>query len=361
MAVRLVYGRFVHRAIVLFSIQSLLSLTLPPFAFGQPGAWGEPIAPAEPEPPPAPRSEPAPTPQPAEPAPNKANPDWIESPEPPPLRPSKPSASESYGIVYASRSLTMPRGMMRGTYDTVVGRRTGDTVSAMSFGAAITLADDFEIGFSRYRMGSYPSIDLLPDFGFGGEGLIAFSMSPDAEFGDIPLYGRFEAFESDVVKLGIDAVFRIPTSTEFGFLGGMPLRFVIQEQFAVDTGLSFTVNYNPQGPALWTLDFPLKLVANATDRFFLELMSGMSFFDLSHTIDTVTSGLVRGPFYFIPLGLGSGYSVKARGTMIDILAHFQFPTFYGFTSRDSELTTDIWQIIVGLNVYSPVLFKGSAL
>jgi hypothetical protein len=186
-------------------------------------------------------------------------------------------------------------------------------------------------------------------------------MSPDAEFGDIPLYGRFEAFESEVVKLGIDAVFRIPTSTEFAFLGGMPLRFIVQEQFALDTGLSFTVNNNPQGPAIWTLELPLKFIANATDQFFVELMSGMSFFDLSHTIGTVTSGLLQGPFYFIPLGLGSGYSVKAGGTMFDIMAHFRFPTFYGFTSRDSELTTDLWQVIIGFNVYSPVLFRGSAL
>jgi hypothetical protein len=355
----LVYGRFVHRAAVLGSILGLLSLLRPLPALGQPAAWGEPITPAEPEPAPASRPPPAPRSEPA--ARAETNPDWFEEPEAPPLSPSRPGASETYGIRYASRSLTMPRGMMRGTYDTVVGRRTGDTVSAMSFGVAITLADDFEIGFSRYRMGSYPSIDLLPDFGFGGEGLIAFSMSPDAEFGDIPLYGRFEAFESDVVKLGIDAVFRIPTSTEFGFLGGIPLRFIMQEQFAFDTGLSFTVNNNPQGPALWTLELPFKLVANATDQFFVELMSGMSFFDLSHTIRTVTSGLLQGPFYFIPLGLGTGYSVKARGTMFDIMAHFRFPTFYGFTSRDSELTTDLWQVILGFNVYSPILFKGSAL
>ena len=105
----------------------------------------------------------------------------------------------------------------------------------------------------------------------------------------------------------------------------------------------------------------MKLVANATDQLFLEVASGMTFFDLGHTVRTAISGLIRGPFYFIPLGFQAGYTVEARATMMDLFAGFRFPTFYGFTSRDSSLTTNIWQVTIGLNIYSPVLFKGSAL
>ena len=264
----------------------------------------------------------------------------------------------------------MPRGMMRGTFDTVVGKRTEEantafgatgTISTMNFGVAITLADDFEIGFSRYRTGSFPGVSVFPDFGFGGEGLITFSMSPEVEFGDIPFYARFEAFESEVVKLGIDAVFRIPSRTEFGFLGGIPLRFIIQEQFSFDTGLQFVVDNNPQGPSIWSVNIPVDFIANATDQFFIKLHSGMNLFDLGHTIRTATSGLVRGPFYFIPLGVGAGYTVEAGAAMMDIFASFRFPAFYGFTSRASELDAETWQVTIGLNIYSPVLFKGSAL
>jgi hypothetical protein len=82
---------------------------------------------------------------------------------------------------------------------------------------------------------------------------------------------------------------------------------------------------------------------------------------LSGTVSTATSGLIEGPFYFIPLGLRAGYTVEARATMMDLFVGFRFPTFYGFTSRDSSLTTEIWQVTIGLNVYSPILFKGSAL
>jgi hypothetical protein len=378
---------FVCRTFCLFSIVNLAIVALPSFSFAQSGSWGEPIAaPADPEsPPPTPEPEPA-EPASAEPNPDwtdappnqyeqrsSQNPDWVEETEAPPVGTQKSRASESYDIRYANRNLTMPRGMMRGTFDTVVGRRTEQdlglgrpfgptgTISTMNFGVAITLAQDFEIGFSRYRMGSFPGVSVFPGFGFGAEGLITFSMSPEAKFGDIPFYARFEAFENDVVKLGFDAVFRIPVRTEFGFLGGIPMRFIVQEQFAFDTGLEFTIDSNPQGPSIWSLNIPFTFVANATDQLFFKLTSGMNLFDLSQTIRTVTSGLVNGPFYFIPLGAAVGYTVEARSTMMDIFASFRFPTFYGFTTRASELNAETWQVTIGFNIYSPVLFKGSAL
>jgi hypothetical protein len=378
----------VCRTFRLFSIVSLVLFVIPAIAVAQSGGWGEPIAaPAEPEPPPPP-PEPAPSAPPAEPAepartqPNpdwadqapteyeersRQNPDWVEETEAPPVGTQKRNASEFYDLRYANRNLTMPRGMMRGTFDTVVGRRTeglfgpSGTISTMNFGVAITLADDFEIGFSRYRTGSFPGVSVFPSFGFGGEGLITFSMSPEAKFGDIPFYARFEAFESDVVKLGIEAVFRIPSRTEFGFLAGIPLRFIIHEQFAFDTGAEFVVDNNPQGPSIWSLNLPFNFVANATDQFFLKLNSGMNLFDLSGTVGIATSGLVQGPFYFIPLGIGAGYTVEAGSAMMDILASFRFPTFYGFTTSASDLNAETWQVTIGLNLYSPVLFKGSAL
>ena len=52
---------------------------------------------------------------------------------------------------------------------------------------------------------------------------------------------------------------------------------------------------------------------------------------------------------------------KARATMMDVFVSFNFPTFYGFTTRANELNAETWQITIGFNVYSPILFKGSAL
>jgi hypothetical protein len=231
----------------------------------------------------------------------------------------------------------------------------------MSFGVAISLAEDFEIGFSRYRMGSFPSLSVYPGFGFGGEGLIALSLSPDVKFGDIPLYGRFQALDRTAVKLAFDAVFRIPSRTTFGFLFGVPMRFIVDERFAFDTGVEMVVDDNPQGPSVWSMNIPFSFVANATDQLFFELMSGMTFFDLSQTIRTATSGLVQGPFYLIPLGVEAGYTFEARATMMDVFVDFRFPGLYGFTTRSSEVNAETWQVTIGFNVYSPMLFKGSAL
>ncbi len=392
-------ARVVCRSFCFVAVLSLALLAQPAAISAQSGGWGEPIAspskpepaPVEPEPAPETRQEPEPLeraePEQREPANpewadappteyeqrSQQNPDWVEEAVPPAIENTKRRASEFYDLRYANRNLTMPRGMMRGTFDTVVGRRTGDasgmsqsfgptgTISTMNFGVAMSLAQDFELGFSRYRTGSFPGVSVFPTFGFGGEGLITFSMSPDAKFGDIPVYGRFEVLSKEHAKLAIDAVFRIPIRTEFGFLGGIPMRFIIQEQFSFDTGLEFTFDQDPAGPSLWSLNIPLTFVANASDQLFLKLHTGMNLFDLTHTIRSLTSGLVNGPFYFIPLGLAAGYTVEAKSTMMDIFASFRFPTFYGFTSRDSQLNAETWQVTIGLNIYSPVLFKGSAL
>ena len=371
----------VFRSFRFFAVLSLALLAQPTAAFAQSDGWGAPIksqskpaAAVEPQPE---RTEPNPDWSDAPPTEDEqrsaTNPDWVEETEAPPVGTMKDRASEVYGIRYANRNLTMPRGMMRGTFDTVVGRRTEEaqvngqpfgptsTISTMNFGVAISLAKDFELGFSRYRMGSFPGVSIFPTFGFGGEGLITFSMSPDAEFGDIPLYARFEALSTEHVKLAFDAVFRIPIRTEFGFLGGIPLRFIIQERFSFDTGMEFTLDNNPRGPSVWSLNIPFNFIANATDELFIKVHSGMNLFDLSQTLRAVTSGLVDGPFYFIPLGLGAGYTVEARSTMMDIFASFRFPAFYGFTTRESQLNTETWQVTIGLNIYSPVLFKGTAL
>ena len=52
---------------------------------------------------------------------------------------------------------------------------------------------------------------------------------------------------------------------------------------------------------------------------------------------------------------------RIQMTMMDVFASFNFPTFYGFTSDASNLNAETWQVTIGFNVYSPVLFKGSAL
>jgi len=393
-AVRLVYSTSVQYRITARrgALAAAVSWTCLCAGASAQSGWGEPLRPDEPKepaPPAAPERSPAPetvepvAPPATEPNPDWAdapptefeerspqNPDWVEEDEPPPVGDQRDNASASYDIRYANRSLTMPRGMMRGTFDAVIGRREepvataiGDTgtIATLNLGAAITLATDFEIGFSRYRIGRFPMLSIIPDFGFGPSGLLSMIASPEVKFGDIPFYGRFQALDGEVAKIAIDAVFRIPSRSEFGFVMGVPLRFVAKERFAFDTGIDFNVDNNPNGPSVWSLTLPFSFVANVTDQVFLKLDSGMLFFDLSQTIRTATSGLIQGPFYFFPLGFGGGYTMEAGATMIDLFVNFRFPTLYGFTTRDSEVNVETWAITIGFNIHSPVLFKGSAL
>ncbi len=302
-------------------------------------------------------------------SPAPTNPDWgLEETRPPEMDTPKRRATEDYSLRYAARRLALPRGMLRGTFDLVAGRRASEaagtevfgptgTVSSLNFGAALGVSDTFEIGFSRYRMGSSPDMNLFPQFGFGGEGLVSLMLAPELEFGDIPLYLRFQAFDAEHVQVAFDAVFRIPSNTRFGFLGAMPLRInVANDNVAIDTGLQFSAEDNSKGKTLWSLSLPLSFVGNLSPNVFLTLSSGMQFFDLGDVVGTATSGLVGGPFYFIPLGFGGGYSVEARRTLLDLFANFRWPTLYGFNQDGSEASADVWAITIGVNVYSPKLF-----
>ena len=301
-------------------------------------------------------------------APQPTNPDWVEETRPPVMETRKRRATEDYSLRYAARRLALPRGMLRGTFDFVVGRRASEgsgtevfgqtgTVSSLNLGLALGVSDSFEIGFSRYRMGSSPDMSLFPQFGFGGEGLISFMLAPEFEFGDIPLYLRFQALDAERVQIAFDAVFRIPSNTRFGFVGAMPLRInAANDNLAIDTGLQFSAEDNSKGKTLWSLSLPLSLVGNLSPQVFLTLSSGMHFFDLGDVVGTATSGLVGAPFYFIPLAFGGGYSVEARRTLLDLFASFRWPTLFGFNGDESELSADVWAITIGVNVYSPKLF-----
>ncbi len=93
-------------------------------------------------------------------------------------------------------------------------------------------------------MGSYTPVGNFPDIGFGGAGLISMIVAPEAKFGDMPFYARFQPLNNGVSQIAIDAVVRIPTGTKVGFLMGVPMRFVAKEHYAFDTGINFNVDKN---------------------------------------------------------------------------------------------------------------------
>jgi len=269
------------------------------------------------------------------------------------------SPADAYGIRYAARGLVMPKGMIRGTFDVVIGRDSGFETTTLNFGAAISPVNHLELGFSRYRMGSYPNPDLFR--ATGGDGLIPIiAQGQDlvpvlgpagGAFGDMFAYARVAGPDSGIVNFGLDLGFLIPTASEFGMLIGIPIRFHGGEVFAFDTGLMINLDYLASDfESMTSISFPWNVVLSVTDEVFVKINSGLN------AVDVATEGSL----IFFPLGFGLGATVSSERIMSDVFAGFSWP-YLGtvgtiFDTRFTEATTDAWTITIGVNFYSRVLF-----
>ncbi|MGB5701282.1 MAG: hypothetical protein WBM48_00570 [Polyangiales bacterium] len=276
-----------------------------------------------------------------------------------------PSPKDSYGIRYARRKLAMPKGMMRGTFDVVTGRVSNENTTTINFGAAVSPAKHLEVGFSRYRIGSYPNPDVLR--ALGGDGLIPIvaqgrdlipvGSTNNSAFGDMFAYLRVEAPtepDSDryaeapatsVLDIAFDVGFLLPTASEFGLLFGVPIRFHGGDVFAFDAGLMINVdNIGGDGGLFTSIALPWNLVFSATDFLFVKLDSGLDAIG-------VTEGDALKVF---PAGFGVGGTVAGKRIMSDIFAAFSWPILGIVDVRGAN--TDVWTITIGTNLYSPVLF-----
>lgn len=266
-------------------------------------------------------------------------------------------AAESYGIRYVERQLTMPQGMVRGTFDMTVGKFEPLTGIAFDFGAALSPVDHLEVGFSRYRMGSFPSPEL---FGaFGGRGLIPLiaegtdwvpvSRTKSSAFGDVVAYARGELPIEDVVNVAFDLGFLIPTVSNFAMLFGLPIRFHGGKVVAIDTGVEILLGDIGEAEKTVTVSVPVNFVFNVTDEGFLMVQTGMSALDVGND-----------PLKSFPIGFGLGYTVATRRSMFDLFALFSWPLFGTVSEFEGESfcenVTGVTAVTIGANFYSPVLF-----
>ena len=275
---------------------------------------------------------------------------------------SKPA--DAYGVRYATRKLVMPRGMMRGTFDVVVGdlgdfsgSLFSDKTTSLNFGVAVSPARNFEIGFSRYRMGSYPNPDFLR--AFGGDGLITIVAqggeivpllrSKGDVFGDMFLYTRLQLPDTKIVDVGFDLGFLLPTASEFGMLIGLPIRFHGGKVFAFDTGVMVNIDdLSGSFDSFASVSVPWNVVFSVTDDFFLKINSGLDAIDVGSEFTLKV----------FPFGFGTGVTLSSERLMSDVFAAFSWPLF-AIVEQDfpgNEVSTDIWTVTLGVTFYSPVLF-----
>lgn len=272
-----------------------------------------------------------------------------EEPEPPPA-----VFADRYPVRFARRPLVLDAGMVRADGRLTVGGVPGSgTFSALDLGGAVSPVENLELGLSTEVVGSVPAP--------GGVSLIPVLFSPEARYGDIPIYGRYQFAESDVAFLGVDLVLVLPTNTDFTLTAGLPLRIVeLFGLFTIDMNLNVRYRNGDRyaafvtDPAKNTADFTFSGASaiNITDQGFIEIGGGVGLINVGGR--SGARNVVELPFF-----LGGGYTYVGK-VLVDVFAQFGFQplmTANGPPGRDTFNVGDDWYVTIGATVHTRPLFR----
>lgn len=264
-----------------------------------------------------------------------------------------PLFAHGYPVRFARRPLVLDEGMVRADGRLRVGGVFGSgTFSALDLGAAISPVENLEVGLSTELTGAVPAP--------GGIGLISVLFSPDASYGDIPVYARYQYAQSKVAFAAVDLVLVLPSNTDFTLTAGLPLRIV--ELFNLFT-MDMTINIRYRNgdkyaaftadPSSNTADFTFSgaSVINVTDRGFLEIGGGVGLVNVGG--GQGAKNVVELPFF-----LGGGYTHEGK-VLTDIFAQFGWEplmTANGPDAVDTFPIADTWYVTVGASVHTEALF-----
>ncbi len=262
------------------------------------------------------------------------------------------AAFHGYPVRFARRPLVLDTGMVRADSRLTVGGVFGSgTFSSLDLGGAISPVENLELGLSTELTGAIPAP--------GGIGLISVIFSPDASYGDIPVYGRYQFYEGEKGFLvGVDLVLVLPTNTDFTLTAGLPMRVLeVFGLFTMDMNLNFRYRngdkFAVSNPSANTMDFTFSgaSVINVTDHGFLEIGGGVGVVNINGAAGA--NNVVELPFF-----LGGGYTLK-RKVLVDLFAQFGWMplmTANGPPGRDTFNVGDDWFVAVGATVHTKPLF-----
>ena len=249
----------------------------------------------------------------------------------------------AYPTPYTARPLTMQGRMLRGTWRLNFQDAGPDTGVSMDLGAAYAINDDLEVGISSYRFAS-----STPAF---AQGLLPIIFSPNGDFGDMPLWGRYKWLDREKFEAAADVVFILPTGpgNDFGMTFGVPFRYNGLDNLAIDLGAEFTFRLTDPDTS-FALLIPAKLTFNITDEIFVHGATGIGFGRLGGFSDVGV---------FSPLSFGGGYTLMIKNKiMMDIMGEFGFnPLFDTGRPGDSVDLGSTWFFALGVNVYTEPLGK----
>lgn len=279
------------------------------------------------------------------------NPSATESAEQKP----KPVAmfEDIYPVRFARRPLVLPEGMVRADGRLTVGGVVGPgTFSALDLGGAISPIENLEVGVSTELTGAVPAP--------GGNSLIPIIFSPQASYGDIPIYARYQFAESDVALAAVDLALVLPSNTDFQLVAGLPLRILeLFGLFTMDMQLNIVYRNGDKyaavspDPSKNTVDFTFSgaSITNITDHGYIEIGGGVGLVNVGGGTDV--KNVVELPFF-----LGGGYTHEGK-VLTDIFAQFGFNplmTANNPPGRNTFNPADDWYLTIGATVHTKALF-----
>jgi hypothetical protein len=192
-----------------------------------------------------------------------------------------------YPTRYADRPLNLPATTLRANLDlsienTSLGALGGGSQLGVGLlgGAAFGVTDQIEVGAT-----------FLP-----------LALSPNAKYGDIPLYGQFGITKDLALRLTLN----LPAATEFGLTVGGTYA-IRADALRVDVGAAFAIR--AFDPFVYGLQIPVIASYNVMPNLYLSLETGLN---------TTKFDLIG-----IPLVVGGYYTIEKGGQpMLDLGASF---------------------------------------
>lgn len=258
-----------------------------------------------------------------------------------------------YPVRFARRPLVLNEGMVRADGRLTVGGVPGSgTFSALDIGGAVSPVENLEIGLSTELTGAVPAP--------GGISLITVIFSPQASYGDIPVYGRYQFLENETALLAVDLVLVLPANTDFTMTASLPLRIVeLFDLMTMDSAFSIRYRNGDKyaafipSPSKNTADFTFSggAAVNITNNGYLEIGGGVG-------IVNVGGGDGAKNVWEIPFFIGGGYTYEGK-VLADIFAQFGFQplmTANAPPGRDTFNVGDDWYVTIGATVHTKPLF-----
>jgi hypothetical protein len=263
--------------------------------------------------------------------------------------------AEDYPVRFARRPLVINEGMVRADGRLTIGRVLGSSgvFSSLDIGGAVSPIENLELGLSTELTGAVPAP--------GGIGLISAIFSPDAGYGDIPIYARYQYAKAENAIAGVDLVLILPANSDFSMTAGFPLRIV--ELFGLFTmDMNINIRYRNgdayaayiSDPSKNTADFTFSgaSITNITDHGYIEIGGGVG-------LTNVGGGAGAKNVVELPFFLGGGYTYEGK-VLVDIFTQFGWQPLM-LANQPPPLDTfnvaDNWYLTLGATVHTRPLFR----